>query len=110
MSYKTNYELWSSPTPSYQSRRPSALSEIDLVLAQAYPHVAYSYCCHCYYDPECESESQPASPGGMSERSMMEVDRPRTGYGGKRSRRDQADSKKRKIRSRLRQFLPRGRC
>lgn len=81
----------SSPTPSYQSRRPLALSEIDLVLAQAYPHVAYSYCCHCYYDPECESESQPASPGGMSERSMMEVDRPRTGYGGKRSRRDQGE-------------------
>lgn len=97
------------------------------MMAETYPHVAYSYCCHCYYDPEAEAESQPASPGSMSEGFMMEVDRPRTGHGGRRPRQDQgefrgisynmasltheiADSKKRKIRTRLRQFLQRGCC
>ncbi|KAL1963396.1 hypothetical protein VTN77DRAFT_8412 [Rasamsonia byssochlamydoides] len=118
MTYKTNYELWSSSprTPSYQSRRPTALSEIDLVMAQAYPHVAiqpYSYCCHCYYGPE--SDSAPTSPASLSEGLMTDVVRPYTSYGYGSScvespRRDQADSKKRKIRTRLQRLLRRGSC
>ncbi|GAM41066.1 hypothetical protein TCE0_041f13901 [Talaromyces pinophilus] len=62
MTYKTNYELWN---PALTSRRPSQMSDIDLVLSQTYPHVAmlpYMQCQHCNYEePEDHQPSTPTS-------------------------------------------------
>ncbi|EEA19156.1 hypothetical protein EYB25_009229 [Talaromyces marneffei] len=61
MTYKTNYELWN---PALTSRRPSQMSDIDIILAQTYPHVAmlpYMQCQHCNYE-ESEEEQQEHHP------------------------------------------------
>ncbi|CRG88368.1 hypothetical protein PISL3812_05398 [Talaromyces islandicus] len=94
MSYKNNYELWN---PALATRRPSQMSEIDIILAQTYPHVAmlpYSSCCHCSYE---EDEDESTVMSDESIRSTSTHNSNSNGCAG--------SNKRSKIRSRLRKLL-----
>ncbi|QKX57527.1 uncharacterized protein TRUGW13939_04643 [Talaromyces rugulosus] len=101
MSYKNNYELWN---PALATRRPSQMSEIDIILAQTYPHVAmlpYSSCCHCSYEEE-EDETMSPSSGStfMSDESIRSTSTQHSNSNG-----CAGSNKRTKIRSRLRKIF-----